>query len=75
MPGNAPRSTRSKQGTVRAVEVGAGWFELEVEPGYPTPDAENFVKAIEPFGKWGMIMDRTTRRIRSGTPCAYGAVA
>ena len=56
------------QGTIRAVDVDAGWFELDVEPGYPTPDAENFIRAIEPYGKWGMIMDRKTRRIRSGTP-------
>jgi hypothetical protein len=56
------------QGTIRAVDAEAGSFDVEVEPGYPTPDAENFVKAIEPYGKWGMIMDRTTRRIRAGTP-------
>ena len=56
------------QGTIRAVDVDAGWFELDVEPGYPTPDAGNFIQAIEPYGKWGMILDRKTRRIRSGTP-------
>jgi len=39
------------QGTIRAVDTEAGYFDLEVEPGYPTPDAENFVKAIEPYGK------------------------
>lgn len=59
------------QGTIRAVDIEAGCFDLEVETGYPTPDAENFVKAIEPYGKWGMIVDRTTRRIRSGTPDHY----
>ena len=59
------------QGTIQAVAAEAGSFDLEVEPGYPTPDAENFVKAIEPYGKWGMIMDRTTRRIRPGTPDHY----
>jgi hypothetical protein len=58
------------QGTIRAVDVEEGWFELDVE-GYPTPDAENFIQAIEPYGKWGMIMDRKTRRIRSGTPDHY----
>jgi hypothetical protein len=26
------------QGTIRTVDVDAGWFELDVEPGYPTPD-------------------------------------
>jgi hypothetical protein len=56
------------QGTIRAVDTRAGSFDLEVDPGYPTPDADNFLKAIEPYGKWGMIMDRGTRRIRSGTP-------
>jgi hypothetical protein len=59
------------QGTIRAVDVEAGFFDLEVEEGYPTPDAENFLKAIEPYGKWGMIMDPVTRRIRSGTPDHY----
>ncbi|MEK7674523.1 MAG: right-handed parallel beta-helix repeat-containing protein [Verrucomicrobiota bacterium] len=59
------------QGTVRAVDVKAGSFDLEVEAGYPTPDAESFLKATEPYGKWGMIMDPATRRIRSGTPDHY----
>lgn len=59
------------QGTVRAVDVEAGHFDLEIEPGYPTPDASNFVGAAEPYGKWGMIMDRTARRIKSGTPDHY----
>ena len=45
------------QGTIRAVDVEAGSFDLVVEAGYPTPDAENFIKAVEPYGKWGMIMD------------------
>ena len=56
------------QGTIRAVDVEQGAFDLEVAAGYPTPDAENFVKAHEPYGKWGMIMDPATRRIRAGTP-------
>lgn len=59
------------QGTIRAVDVEAGSFDLEVEPGYPTPDAENFLQAVEPYGKWGMLMDPATRRIRSGTPDHY----
>jgi len=59
------------QGIIQAVDVKAGSFDLEIEAGYPTPDGENFVKAIEPYGKWGMIMDRNTRRIRSGTPDHY----
>ena len=59
------------QGTVRSVDVEAGHFDLEIDAGYPTPDAENFVKAVEPYGKWGMIMDRATRRIRAGTPDHY----
>ena len=59
------------QGTIRAVDSVAGSFDLEVDADYSTPDAENFVRAIEPFGKWGMIMDRATRRIRSGTPDHY----
>jgi hypothetical protein len=59
------------QGTIRAVDVAAGHFDLEVEAGYPTPDGENFVKAHEPYGKWGMIMDPATRRIRAGTPDHY----
>ncbi|MHB1309076.1 MAG: right-handed parallel beta-helix repeat-containing protein [Limisphaerales bacterium] len=56
------------QGTVRAVETEPGSFDLEIEAGFPTPDGENFAKAIEPYGKWGMIIDPATRRIRSGTP-------
>jgi len=59
------------QGTIRAVDAKAGSFDLEVETDYPTPDAENFVKAIEPYGKWGMILDRATRRIRAATPDHY----
>ena len=59
------------QGTIRAVDVEQGAFDLEVAAGYPTPDAENFVKAHEPYGKWGMIMDPATRRIRAGTPDHY----
>ena len=59
------------QGTIRAVDVEAGAFDLEVELGYPTPDAENFAQAVEPYGKWGMIMDPAARRIRSGTPDHY----
>jgi hypothetical protein len=59
------------QGTIRAVDVAAGHFDLEVEAGHPTPDGENFVKAHEPYGKWGMIMDPATRRIRAGTPDHY----
>jgi hypothetical protein len=59
------------QGTIRAVDATAGSFDLEVETGYPAPDAENFVKAMEPYGKWGMIIDPATRRIRAGTPDHY----
>lgn len=59
------------QGTIRAVDPSSGSFDLEIDPGYPTPDGENFLKAVEPYGKWGMIMDRTVRRIRSGTPDHY----
>ena len=59
------------QGTIRAVDGQTGSFDLEVEPGYPTPDAGNFLKAVEPYGKWGMIMDPATRRIRAGTPDHY----
>jgi hypothetical protein len=29
------------------------------------------VEALEPYGKWGMVMDRETRRIRCGTPDHY----
>ncbi|MHB8898764.1 MAG: hypothetical protein ACYC6Y_08460 [Thermoguttaceae bacterium] len=53
------------------MDVEAGHFDLEVEAGCPTPDGENFLKAHEPYGKWGMILDRTTRRIRAGTPDHY----
>jgi len=59
------------QGTVLAMDPEAGSFDLEIEAGYPTPDATNFVDAIEPYGKWGMIIDRQTRRIRAGTPDHY----
>jgi hypothetical protein len=59
------------QGIIRAVDVEGGSFDLEVEAGYPRPDAENFLKAMEPYGKWGMIMDRGARRIRAGTPDHY----
>jgi hypothetical protein len=59
------------QGTIRAVDVENGSFELEVQEGFSTPDAENFLKAHEPYGKWGMIIDPGTRRIRAGTPDHY----
>jgi hypothetical protein len=59
------------QGKIQAVDKEAGWFDLAVDPGYTTPDAENFIKAHEPYGKWGMIIDPATRRIRSGTPDHY----
>ncbi len=59
------------QGKIRGVDVEAGWFDLEVEAGYATPDADNFVKAQEPYGKWGMIIAPVTRRIRAGTPDHY----
>ncbi|MHB8955472.1 MAG: right-handed parallel beta-helix repeat-containing protein [Pirellulaceae bacterium] len=59
------------QGKILSVDVENGNFELDVEEGFPTPDAENFLKAHEPYGKWGMIMDPDTRRIRSGTPDHY----
>lgn len=55
------------QGVVRAIDQAAGHFDLEVEAGYPTPDATNFIRAAEPYGKWGMIMDPAVRRIRAGT--------
>jgi len=59
------------QGTIRAVDMEAGCFDLDVDPAYPTPDAQNFLRAIEPYGKWGMIMDRGTRRIKAATPDHY----
>ncbi len=59
------------QGVVRTVSVDEGWFDLEVAPGYTTPDAPNFINAMEPYGKWGMIMDPAVRRIRAGTPDHY----
>lgn len=59
------------QGVVQAVDVEAGSFDLEIEAGYPTPDGANFLNAVEPYGKWGMIIDPATRRIRSGTPDHY----
>ena len=59
------------QGTIRTVDVASGSSDLDVDEGYPMPDAPNFVHAQEPYGKWGMIIDRTTRRIRTGTPDHY----
>jgi hypothetical protein len=59
------------QGTIRAADVEAGWFDLEIEHGYTTPDAGNFTGAQEPYGKWGMIIDPATRRIKAGTPDHY----
>jgi hypothetical protein len=59
------------QGTIRAVDLKNGHFDLEISEGYPAPDGPQFLKAIEPYGKWGMIMDRATRRIKAGTPDHY----
>jgi len=54
--------------TYTAVDVEGGSFDLKVEEGYPTPDAQNFADAHQTHGKWGMIIDPGTRRIRPGTP-------
>lgn len=59
------------QGIVQAVDVEQGTFDLEVQSDYPTPDQDNFATAHDPYGKWGMIIDPATRRIRSGTPDHY----
>jgi hypothetical protein len=59
------------QGTIRGIDVVEGSFDLEIAEGYPTPDGANFQTAIDAFGKWGMIMDPATRRIRQGTPDHY----
>ena len=59
------------QGRIRAVDVEAGWFDLEIDAGYTTPDADNFLQAHEPYGKWGMIIAPSTLRIRAGTPDHY----
>lgn len=59
------------QGTIRAVNREVGHFDLDVDAGYPTPDAENFATSHEEYGKWGMIVDRATRRIKAGTPDHY----
>ncbi|MCC7376834.1 MAG: right-handed parallel beta-helix repeat-containing protein [Verrucomicrobiales bacterium] len=56
------------QGWVRGIDAAAGSFDVEIDPGFPEPGAENFLKAAEPYGKWGMIMDPDARRIRAGTP-------
>ncbi|MBL9136209.1 MAG: right-handed parallel beta-helix repeat-containing protein [Verrucomicrobiales bacterium] len=56
------------QGWVRGIDAAAGSFDVEIETGFPEPGSENFLKAAEPYGKWGMIMDPEARRIRTGTP-------
>jgi parallel beta helix pectate lyase-like protein/pectate lyase-like protein len=59
------------QGTVITIHRDSGCFDLELDRGYPSPDARNFHTAQEPYGKWGMIIDRATRRIKEGTPDHY----
>jgi hypothetical protein len=56
------------QGTIRAVNREAGHFDLEIEAGYPALDGDQFVQALDPHGRWGIIMDRAKRRIKAGTP-------
>ena len=56
------------QGTIRSVNIETGHFDLEIEEGYPLPCGDQFVRALDPYGRWGMIMDRSTRGIKAGTP-------
>ncbi len=55
------------QGVVRRIDRDAGWFDLQIDDEYDTPDAPNYRLSPAPYGRWGMIIDRATRRIRSGT--------
>lgn len=55
------------QGVVRRVDQEAGWFDLQIDDGYDTPEALNYQLSPVPYGRWGMIIDRATRRIRAGT--------
>lgn len=56
------------QGTIRDRDTQASSFDVEIEAGFPTPDSKNFLNA---GSKFGMVMDRATRRIRSGAPDYY----
>jgi hypothetical protein len=59
------------QGGILAVDVDGGSFDLRVDEGYLTPDAPNFAASHPEYGKWGMVIERDTRRIKTGTPDHY----
>ncbi|MCF7864543.1 MAG: right-handed parallel beta-helix repeat-containing protein [Kiritimatiellales bacterium] len=50
------------QGGIVAVDVELGSFELQVDEGYPEPQPELMNH------KWGVVIDRQTRRFKPGTP-------
>jgi len=50
------------QGSITAVDAKLGAFELNVDEGYPEPDAERLTH------KWGVVIERKSRRFKPGTP-------
>ncbi len=56
------------QGIVKEVNKEAGWFALDIAAGFPTLSEPWFAEAPVPFGRWGMIFDKTERRLKSGAP-------
>jgi len=56
------------QGSVTAVGAAQGTFEWKMDDGYPEPEPERI------FHKWGVVIDRQTRRFKPGTP-SVGAIS
>lgn len=56
------------QGVITAVDREAGWFELDLQPGYPSLEEPWFAEAPSPYGRWGMIFDPVERRLKTGAP-------
>jgi hypothetical protein len=56
------------QGVIRQTDPAAGWFDLAIEAGYPSPAEPQFAQAPRPFGRWGMIFPPDQRRLKTGAP-------
>lgn len=50
------------QGGITAIDPAQGTFELKVDDGYPEPEPALMKH------KWGVVIDRQTRRFKPGTP-------
>jgi hypothetical protein len=54
------------QGRIAVVDREAGYFELELQAGYPSLAEEWFGQVPRPYGCWGMVFEPDERRIKLG---------